>query len=181
MPNTVLPMEEEEESHDESITPSSQSSFPRPIDIISTVQFISKINQIILRARLGHRPDLKASVVSSPSSTGDPKNGLVTLISPPWMDVDELIRRVDFWKSGTPVNLDIFLRDSMTLLERWVVSYEPPSVSSSHHHHGHHHHPDKPDTTDLVLLTQSLYSYIRLMPLHTVLSESGIPQDSLKY
>ncbi|ORX50394.1 hypothetical protein BCR36DRAFT_327208 [Piromyces finnis] len=63
------------------------------------------------------------------------------------------------------------------LLERWVVSYELndelESITKGRN--------SKIDTTDFILLVQSLYSYIRLMPLHSLLSDNSIKKTDLQY
>jgi len=63
------------------------------------------------------------------------------------------------------------------LLERWVVSYEP----TNGHDSVNKGRNSKVDTTDFILLVQSLYSYIRLMPLHSLLSDSSIKKSDLQY
>ena len=40
---------------------------------------------------------------------------------------------------------------------------------------------EKADVTDLVLLIQSLYSYVRLMPLHAVIADGRVTKSELKY
>lgn len=39
----------------------------------------------------------------------------------------------------------------------------------------------KADVTELILMVQSLYSYVRLMPLHTILSEGKIDRSEIRY
>jgi len=63
------------------------------------------------------------------------------------------------------------------LLERWVVSYEPNN-NQQLNNKGRN---SKVDTTDLILLVQSLYSYIRLMPLHSLLTDKSIKKNDLQY
>jgi len=63
------------------------------------------------------------------------------------------------------------------LLERWVVSYEPNNDSDTMNKGRN----SKVDTTDFILLVQSLYSYIRLMPLHSLLSDNSIQKSDLQY
>jgi len=64
------------------------------------------------------------------------------------------------------------------LLERWVVSYEP---SSDYEAMNKGRNSNKVDTTDFILLVQSLYSYIRLMPLHSLLSDNSVKKSDLQY
>ncbi|KAI8998055.1 hypothetical protein BC832DRAFT_595321 [Gaertneriomyces semiglobifer] len=155
------------------------------------MEFISKIGQVILRARVGLRDDsamkmrerrtIDAKVVAAmaravPSALS---------IAPPkasYMDVLALMERTDFWRTCMPVNFDIFEADRKILLERWVVSYEPsdristnsPTTPTPHSHR-------RPDPTDLILLIQSLYSHIRLMPLHAALSDGKLEKSELGY
>ncbi|OUM68820.1 hypothetical protein PIROE2DRAFT_57797 [Piromyces sp. E2] len=63
------------------------------------------------------------------------------------------------------------------LLERWVVSYEP----TNEHEPLNKGRNSKVDTTDFILLVQSLYSYIRLMPIHSLLSDNSIKKSDLQY
>ena len=109
----------------------------------SLAHFIHKIHSIILRAR--H---------VSNSSLSEP-----------------------FVVRASPSHLDIFGLSSQTLLERWVLSYEPHSSHYLNSQSSQVLHSDVSstnlfDTSELVLLLQSLYSYIRLMPLGNCLSNS---------
>ncbi|KAI8808514.1 hypothetical protein BJ742DRAFT_283631 [Cladochytrium replicatum] len=83
-----------------------------------------------------------------------------------------LIDRQDFWRNGMPLNLDIFMSSTRTLVERWVVSYEPSDRMPT---------SEYTDVTDLILLVQSLYSFVRLMPIHTSLSEGVIAKSDLRH
>jgi hypothetical protein len=123
------------------------------VDITTTVlQFIAKISQTVLRARIGHfttptfppassdldfiedsSKALKASRgASTPSESV--KNShysyrqyLSPSLSPSWLNVEDWLGRDDHWKDGIPINVDIFTDDRRILLERWVVTYEPSS------------------------------------------------------
>ncbi|KAI8814671.1 hypothetical protein BJ742DRAFT_184580 [Cladochytrium replicatum] len=81
-----------------------------------------------------------------------------------------LLDRQDFWRNGMPLNLDIFMPSTRTLVERWVVSYEPSDRMPT---------SEYTDVTDLILLVQSLYSYVRLMPIHSSLSDGVIAKSDL--
>jgi hypothetical protein len=79
-------------------------------------------------------------------------------------------------KASTSFNPVSTKFNNKRLLERWVVSYEPNNKESSNKSRN-----SKVDTTDLILLVQSLYSYIRLMPLHSLLSDKSIKKNDLQY
>ncbi|KAJ3408906.1 hypothetical protein HDV05_004693 [Chytridiales sp. JEL 0842] len=158
--------------------------------------FIAKISQTVLRARVGHpssnsplsTSSLSSNVINNHNNNSNLKSikpqppVLITpSLSPSWMNVEDWIGRDDFWRNGVPMNLDIFFRDRKTLLERWVLSYEPPSLATQHPSTPHHKYHSHKDLTDFILLAQSLYSYIRLMPLHTSLTDGSISHSDLKY
>ncbi|TPX50019.1 hypothetical protein SeMB42_g02397 [Synchytrium endobioticum] len=118
--------------------------------LLNIMEFISKINQTVLRARVAC---LQTNL-----------NGNV-------LDTVSLMTRLDFWRSGLPVNVDIFVSASRRLMERWIISFE-------------HYNSDRVtsnDVTDLILLAQSLYSYVRLLPLQSALSEGNLRKSSLQY
>ncbi|KAI8586245.1 hypothetical protein BDZ88DRAFT_400088 [Geranomyces variabilis] len=125
-----------------------------------TTQFISKIAQVVLRSRV--RPP--------PAPLG-------------FIDALVLAHHPEFWRNSVPVNIDIYLAASHTLLERWVVSYQPNPAAAASPSSGPPASPAlssdqkrKADLTDLILMVQALYSYIRLMPLHALLAD-GAPLD----
>ncbi|KAJ3229237.1 hypothetical protein HDU81_005530 [Chytriomyces hyalinus] len=80
-----------------------------------------------------------------------------------------------FWTQCMPLHIDVASSSAAVLLERWVVSYVP----HSHADQPSFHSQSRPDasafTSELVLLAQSLYSYIRLMPLHSILQSPSSP------
>ncbi|KAJ3154861.1 hypothetical protein HDU86_004566 [Geranomyces michiganensis] len=118
-----------------------------------TTQFISKIAQVVLRSRV--RP---------------PPAPL------PFIDALVLANHPEFWRNSVPVNVDIYLAASHTLLERWVVSYQPnPATSASPTTSSilSWDQKRKADLTELILMVQALYSYIRLMPLHSLLTDGA--------
>ncbi|KAJ3129621.1 hypothetical protein HK098_000772 [Nowakowskiella sp. JEL0407] len=120
----------------------------------SVMEFISKIGQMVLRARVG----LEHQNAQGTTEYYNPLN-----------DLHELLDRPEFWRSGVPINIDIFLANSRILMERWVVSFE--HTEKSHH----------ADMTDFILLVQSLYSHIRLMPIHAHLADQTITKADLRY
>lgn len=106
-------------------------------------QFISKIGQVVLRARVGPRYDrasaaghleqqrrmelkLAAAAMRRPQCRLVHAPGTAEEAMSPvdCVDVGALVERTDFWQTSMPVNVDIYLGECKTLLERWVVSYE---------------------------------------------------------
>ncbi|KAJ3087115.1 hypothetical protein HK102_011789 [Quaeritorhiza haematococci] len=133
---------------------------------------------------------------SYPHATNDPAVVLsfdpstLPSIPSPLIDIYGLIGRLEFWRSGMPVNIDIFLAGTgRKLLERWVVSFEVSAKGSSVSHsplsasssNNGGNGKGKADLTDLILLVQSLYSYVRLMPLHSCLTDRVIAKTDLRY
>jgi len=80
-------------------------------------------------------------------------------------------------KNSTTSNISSTKFNNKRLLERWVVSYEPTSDYETINKGRN----SKIDTTDFILLVQSLYSYIRLMPLHSLLSDNSVKKSDLQY
>lgn len=80
-------------------------------------------------------------------------------------------------KASTSSSTSTTKFNNKRLLERWVVSYEPNNDKEKMNKSRN----SKVDTTDLILLVQSLYSYIRLMPLHSLLSDKSIKKSDLQY
>lgn len=146
----------------ENTSPSTSSTSSLNEENEHILDFVRKFSQIILRARCSVNARLPCSI-----------------------DLQTLSEKVDFWRNGLPINIDVFVATGRkSLLERWAISYE----ASVHHHHHHHldesspsnanHHPH--DLTNLMLLAQSLYSHIRLMPLHSLLSEGTLKTTDLE-
>ncbi|KAL2914747.1 hypothetical protein HK105_205678 [Polyrhizophydium stewartii] len=122
------------------------------------------------------------------------KIGQMLLLSPlALVDLSALLRHDEFWRLGMPVNIDVICSDSTALLERWTLSYEAHAPHASGaaanaamlppHSHGprHHDHAHDPDTTDLILLVQSVYSHVRLLPLGSALADNAILKSDLTY
>ena len=85
----------------------------------------------------------------------------------------------EFFKNMVPIHFDVCSgKDQHLLLERWVLSFKPYSHSSSQQERDH---VEQNDVTDLILLTQSLYSQTRCLPLGSALIEKTIPKSELKY
>ncbi|TPX30759.1 hypothetical protein SmJEL517_g05736 [Synchytrium microbalum] len=88
------------------------------------------------------------------------------------LDVEALNECTGFWQNSVPFNIDIFTA-KRRLMERWVISFEQStsdkkmSVST--------------DVTDLILLAQSLYSYVRLLPLQNAILEGNLSKSALQY
>ncbi|KAI9024762.1 hypothetical protein DFJ74DRAFT_666207 [Hyaloraphidium curvatum] len=67
--------------------------------------------------------------------------------------------KLPFWKLAVPIYIDISLMppSAPVLFERWALTFTE-SPSAAHH--------AAVDRSELILLTQSLYSFVRLLPLH---------------
>ncbi|TPX54487.1 hypothetical protein PhCBS80983_g05909 [Powellomyces hirtus] len=151
--------------------PQNQPTITMPVPFQQTMEFITKIGQVILRARVGPL---------QPATTA-------------YMDVLALMEHPEFWRTSMPLNVDIYLAENRTLLERWVISYQPPhsSIGVAAAAAASRYAPVPPaadmaekrkaDLTDLILLVQALYSYIRLMPLHGILADASLEKNDLDY
>ncbi|KAJ1562014.1 hypothetical protein HK096_002441 [Nowakowskiella sp. JEL0078] len=122
-------------------------------ELSEVMEFITKIGQIVLRARVG--------IAENTDGTNSNINAMSDFIN--------LLDHPEFWKSGMPINIDVFLSKTRTLVERWVVSFE----QSERMHNA--------DTTDLILMVQSLYSHIRLMPIHVHLGDGILKKSDLQH
>ncbi|KAJ3243283.1 hypothetical protein HDU78_000671 [Chytriomyces hyalinus] len=80
-----------------------------------------------------------------------------------------------FWTQCMPLHIDVASSSAAVLLERWVVSYVPHSHSDQPSFQSQSRPDASAFTSELVLLAQSLYSYIRLMPLHSILQSPSSP------
>ncbi|TPX65739.1 hypothetical protein SpCBS45565_g04958 [Spizellomyces sp. 'palustris'] len=168
------------------------------------MEFISKIGQVVLRARVAVRDETKVSLQQRQlqeqqrrielklAATGMHRPPPVpSAIQPPVHQFDSasvthndllaLLRHTEFWRTSMPVNVDIYLGESRILLERWVVSYESSDQITSTEDSSSFVDKRREDLTDLILLVQSLYSYIRLMPLHAILAEGKVDKHDLRY
>ncbi|KAJ3074167.1 hypothetical protein HDU98_011919, partial [Podochytrium sp. JEL0797] len=71
-----------------------------------------------------------------------------------------------FWAQRMPLHVDVCGRQA--LCERWVLAYEhQPSLAPSS------------SASELILLSQALYSHIRLLPLHPILHQTKTPPPSM--
>ncbi|KAI8827205.1 uncharacterized protein EV422DRAFT_31380 [Fimicolochytrium jonesii] len=133
------------------------------------VEFITKMTHVVLRSRIGPLDQLQP-----PAPSANFREQLA------YIDGNALLGHTDFWRNTMPVNLDIFINDTKVLLERWVISHESfPDLAKPHEER---FSLKKADLTDLMLLVQSLYSYIRLMPLHAILADSvQLEKRDLRY
>ncbi|EGF80175.1 hypothetical protein BATDEDRAFT_88597 [Batrachochytrium dendrobatidis JAM81] len=116
------------------------------------------------------------------------------------LDLHALNEHVEFWRSGMPVYVDIVDICSSVLLERWIISFESAGATTNgHSHNGHqnetrngypadntldgniHISGHKPDPTNLILLVQSLYLQVRLLPLGAALADTSMLKSDLSY
>ncbi|KAG0347125.1 hypothetical protein BG004_008460 [Podila humilis] len=171
----------------------------------TVMEFISKIGQIIIKARtvsptLTFHSNVHPSVSSSSTSTSTSTSSSSSSSSPstatipqvvPQHSLETVLQDQELWRNNTPVHVNILHAAQHVLLERWVISFTPPEVStaaspmasgdasSKSPYAGYSkskYTPASPslsaskDTTDLVLLLQSLYTQIRSLPLQTCLT-----------
>ncbi|KAI8610902.1 hypothetical protein BC830DRAFT_1143695 [Chytriomyces sp. MP71] len=73
-----------------------------------------------------------------------------------------LARGHGFWTASVPIHVDVAV--ASLLVERWVLAFEPSDSS------------EDVSVAEIVLLAQSLYSYLRLMPMHPLVQTA---QDQL--
>ncbi|KAJ3361903.1 hypothetical protein HDU91_003690 [Kappamyces sp. JEL0680] len=92
-----------------------------------------------------------------------------------------------FWRNSVPLHIDI-CSNSGFLLERWILSFQKASepgspVDTSGEYATFLKSPSDSisDITDLILLTQSLYSEIRGLPLSSGVLESQDTKGGLSY
>ncbi|KAG0234027.1 hypothetical protein BGW41_001246 [Actinomortierella wolfii] len=172
-------------------TPTVAANVPDPV----VMEFISKIGQIIIKARTKTLPVLLTTDHLTPSPS----------------HLDTVLLDRELWRNNSSVYLNIFHAAQFALLERWVISFtlpvRPPVAAdciasarsgfSSPLGHSAGALPASPasstsfgtelgatavtsapttsystakTTTDLILLVQSLYSQIRTLPLNNCLT-----------
>ncbi|KAF9411554.1 hypothetical protein BGZ94_001296 [Podila epigama] len=176
------------------------------------MEFISKIGQIIIKARTASPAVAPQSIASqipgslqTPSEATSIGSGSATAsnasvgsddykyLQQPQRSLEHVLQDIDLWRNSTPVHVNILHAAQHVLLERWVISFTPPaaptpnpmisgdptSVKSpfsgfkspkSKQLPSSPSLPSNKDTTDLVLLLQSLYTQIRSLPLQNCLT-----------
>ncbi|KAG0074098.1 hypothetical protein BGZ92_003530 [Podila epicladia] len=167
---------------------SSQSSLgPDP----AVMEFISKIGQIIIKARTVSATLAVHNQTLSTSSNLPFQQGIYRNIDQ--HSLENVLQDMELWRNSTPVHVNILHAAQHVLLERWVISFTPPAPThvsprtpgdlsgtkgpfSGYLSPKSKHAPSSPpmsqnkDTTDLVLLLQSLYTQIRSLPLQNCLT-----------
>ncbi|KAF9328227.1 hypothetical protein BG006_008553 [Podila minutissima] len=155
------------------------------------MEFISKIGQIIIKARTVS-PTLAVHNQPPSSSSNLPfQQGAYRNVAQ--HSLENVLQDMELWRNSTPVHVNILHAAQHVLLERWVISFTPPAptpvsprtpgdLSSTKSSFSGYlspkskHAPSSPsvsqnkDTTDLVLLLQSLYTQIRSLPLQNCLT-----------
>ncbi|KAG0170856.1 hypothetical protein DFQ28_001470 [Apophysomyces sp. BC1034] len=129
------------------VVKSDHLSQPPPIAISDVV---SKLVQIILRARVGSEHQCIQS-----------HDHCCVAITDDAIPIS--------WKTiGLSLVINIVLKDTETLLERWMMTSEPVNnlVGSK-------------DTMDIILLLQAVYSYTRLMPVHGLLARNQLQKSDV--
>ncbi|KAK9700968.1 hypothetical protein K7432_011957 [Basidiobolus ranarum] len=119
------------------------------------MEFITKIGQIILKARTGQQ------------ATSVHVDNSLDKVDPSFENA------LSLWKNGEPIHIHIFKKHEHTLLECWSISFENCERKFSER--------NKLDTTQLVLLLQSIYSQIRYLPLHSLINKNIILKEDVDY
>ncbi|KAF9913285.1 hypothetical protein EC991_000047 [Linnemannia zychae] len=127
------------------------------------MEFLSKIGQIIIKARTPTPavPAYPSSTLAAGAETGansqQPQQ-------PQQPSLESVLQDLDLWRNSTPVHVNILHSAEHVLLERWA---------------------QLKDTTDLVLLVQSLYTQIRSLPLQSCLTsfdeKTKVTKNDLAY
>ncbi|KAG0046970.1 hypothetical protein BGZ83_007879 [Gryganskiella cystojenkinii] len=183
------------------------------------MEFISKIGQIIVKARTVSStivvhpiPALSSTPATATAGMIDNMVHGVKSVPSQQQNLELALQDMDLWKSNTPVHVNILHPDQHVLLERWVISYTPAAMLTPMSPQGdpssrntfagllspkaklqqQHYQQQgsgslspssastststssssaaRKDTTDLVLLLQSLYTQIRSLPLQNCLT-----------
>ncbi|KAG9063813.1 hypothetical protein KI688_003925 [Linnemannia hyalina] len=173
----------------------------------AVMEFLSKIGQIIIKARTptpavpGYPSSSNSAVVAEMTTTSGNCN--VPTAQPQQLQqpsLESVLQDMDLWRNSTPVHVNILHSAQHILLERWVISFIPTAASSpnamsadlasitspytgylspkaKHQQTAQCACPPSSaapaqlkDTTDLVLLVQSLYTQIRSLPLQNCLT-----------
>jgi hypothetical protein len=98
------------------------------------MEFISKIGQIIIKARTVSQPvPILVSSSSIAENSNNNSHGLKYSQQPhnQTQSLELALQDLDLWKSNTPVHVNILHSEQHVLLERWVISYTPAASSSS--------------------------------------------------
>ncbi|KAG2217817.1 hypothetical protein INT45_005418 [Circinella minor] len=74
---------------------------------------------------------------------------------------------------------NFFTTASGNLLERWIISLDPTTISDSNNDMVENNASTTTDETDAILLLQAVYSHTRLMPVHTLLSNNSLRKSDL--
>ncbi|KAI9594094.1 hypothetical protein BDF19DRAFT_414806 [Syncephalis fuscata] len=72
--------------------------------------------------------------------------------------------------------LDVYRRCDQALLERWTIQYTP---SVTHHHSNKQNTSSETDETEFILLAQSLFSQVRLLPVQSALHDAILAKNDL--
>lgn len=197
----------------------------------TNVELLPKIGMLILRAKetpspVPAPPSLNSS---SSSSSSPPSNSFVASsnqesISPHSphnssnttmilfegaksslldLNLEIIAMKLDIWKNGAPVHIDVYCTDRENnldrLLERWTISYEENDEDQEGHMYhqpislDQHQIKRQPDivkrnmedtwteSMDLKLLMQSLYSLLRSLPVDQLLAEKQMKKEQFFY
>ncbi|KAJ3253179.1 hypothetical protein HK103_000820 [Boothiomyces macroporosus] len=171
------------------------------LELLISKEFISKIGETVLRQRIHSKISLK----QERNRTKSESIGVLFDSKHSRTKSDPLSRKPigfnqlelyslgldrDFWANAVPIHLDI-LSDKGVLLERWILSFHSnisfDSIKQMEYTINRKNSRENlqeeslNDYSDLILLSQSLYSKIRTLPLGNALIEGKIDRSSLRY
>lgn len=104
---------------------------------LAVMEFLSKIGQIIIKARTP-----TPAVPGYPSSSNPAAGAEMTTTSgncnvttaqlqqPQQPSLESVLQDLDLWRNSTPVHVNILHSAQHILLERWVISFIPAAASS---------------------------------------------------
>ncbi|KAJ2993439.1 hypothetical protein HDV02_002418 [Globomyces sp. JEL0801] len=161
--NSILPSEKQIDFHENSF--------------LNSKEFVTKCAQIILRERLNAEKNNSSERIRTKSVAVQKETSPTCLHSRTksdpygkkefnWSGQVELFSlslERDFWYSGHPFHINI-MSSTGVLLERWVLAFQTKNC----------HTVSKDDFSNLILLTQSIYTKIRNLPLGAALLECSI-------
>ncbi|ORX91455.1 hypothetical protein K493DRAFT_339341 [Basidiobolus meristosporus CBS 931.73] len=124
------------------------------------LEFVNKIGQIILKARVGQ--STATQQVEDTSASLKPKRA-----------TRSLAKALHAWNSGVPIHIHVFKKSDHALLECWTINFESWDSKPNER--------SKLDSTQLVLLLQSIYSQIRYLPLHSLITRGIFPKEEIEY
>ncbi|KAG0288575.1 hypothetical protein BGZ96_007693, partial [Linnemannia gamsii] len=102
----------------------------------AVMEFLSKIGQIIIKARTptpvvhGYSSSSISSAGSAMTTTSKNNMPAQQLQQPQQPSLESVLQDLDLWRNSTPVHVNILHSAQHVLLERWVISFIPAAASS---------------------------------------------------